>query len=140
MAALANEIVNLRRAILAISVDAPIALLETEKRPGQIKVDQPMALKMQVQAFRCHIDASKIRIGLSAGRNLQAGVAFFRLPRRCRRRSVRSFHRKDQDPLSNALRAKRRFMFFRKILPDDRDGRVPTSQCFLVASETLGTC
>ena len=51
MRALAHEIADLRRPILAIAINPPVTLLEPQEGPGKIEMDEPVTLEMQVEPF-----------------------------------------------------------------------------------------
>ena len=59
MRAFSYEIVNLRRPILPIAVDAAVSLLEPQKRPWEVKMNQTVALEMQIESFGGHIRGKK---------------------------------------------------------------------------------
>ena len=55
VAAFRDGIGDLGRPVLAVPIDPAVPLLESEKRPGQVEMDEPVALKMQVQALGRHV-------------------------------------------------------------------------------------
>ena len=44
---------------MAVTIDPPIALLKTQKRPWQVEMNEAMALEMQVKAFRGHVGSDQ---------------------------------------------------------------------------------
>ncbi len=54
-----QQIDDLRRLLLAETVDATVALLQRDQRPGQIEVDQVVALAVQVHTLRRHVTSEQ---------------------------------------------------------------------------------
>ena len=56
---LRDEVPDMRLPILAVPVDAPVALLEGQEGPGKVEVDQLVREVVQVQAFGRHVGSQQ---------------------------------------------------------------------------------
>lgn len=61
-----QQIVNQGRLRLTVAIDAAIALLQGNRRPGNVKMDHKMAEVVQVHPSEDHIGGQQMRMGLWA--------------------------------------------------------------------------
>jgi len=56
---LGEQVDDARLVLLAIAVDAAVALLEGHQGPGHVEVDHPVAEVVQIQTFSSHVGSQQ---------------------------------------------------------------------------------